>query len=380
MSTSALSLALLGSLVAHGGIPRTQALQVDAAGVSAWTSHGLLDPQLRWVCEEIGGQALPTGFVRRGQGWWLSTTGGLLVSEEGCEWSMSERAPQELLVGVALDRREPQRVWVGSYGGLWAAEGEGEFVLAQPSELSLRSFAQREDGSCWLVGFDAQSQASAELEGQRVALPEASGRLDILLVDAAGRAYVRTQIGLRDRLYRVSEAGELEDLLGLSEPVLDVVEHGSELYLLTLSEGTRRSSDGGLSWSAPAGELLACLGTHGGELYGCPVDGIGVFATEGSGALDPAAWTWEVQARFGEVEALACGAETSFAAQCGPLWPTVEAELRDAEDEAEAESGGGGTLSPVEGACRVGEPKEGALLWCLGLLLLGLRRRESAAS
>ena len=340
------ALLLAGSMLAHGGPPSSSDLVFDVGLARGGertlaTSHGYVTSEGRWLCEEIAGSETTTGLVRREGAWLLATTGGLLESAEGCDWAARPGSEGLLLLDLQADRLDPTIVWALSMEGLWAAHEGGAFALERATDFSLRGFAQRSDGEFWLLGFEA-GLPIVRLGDTSVELPVVSGRPSIVGLDRQDRVYVRVPVSDQDHLYRIDSAGSLEDLFGLTEPIIAVTEFGDSTYVVQRHVGTRWSSDQGQTWTSARGEWLNCLRTDGVDLFACP-DALDAPALVRSskGGEDPGAWVWEPVIEFPQVAALACAEQTQFASACAPLWPQVALELgvEDSSDASDATSG-----------------------------------------
>ena len=260
---------IVATALAHGGPPSTTNVVFTDEGWTLETSHGFVTQDGAWICDEIAAEEFGTDLLRPGAGWVLATTGGVLVSDDGCEWTDRAEAGGDYVFGLAHDVADPERIWMGNSEGLRASDRGGPFLPELDATMWLTDFRQASDGRFFLVGH-AGAEAVVEIDGTRIALPETSGRMRALGLDDQDRLYVRVPLGLRDHVYRVSTGGDLEDLFGLTDPVAGIGQVGASLVVLHRAFGARWSFDGGGTWSEPVGRPLLCLTGHAGDVYGCP--------------------------------------------------------------------------------------------------------------
>lgn len=357
-----------GGAFAHGGLPETLDRVVSDSGETLVTTHGFLQDSggsWEWVCEEIiGAYAFRTGFQITPLGTWiLSTTSGILTSEDGCSWAYAE-GPFAYVSQLALDPVDPGVIWVATDEGLWRSADDGStFALDLPVDASLRSFVQTADGFyLWVFDGDQPQVWFGDADGfDKTPIEVSAGQLLGLEADEEGRAYARFPAGAADELRRYSPDGTEEILLQtvVNLSAFDIGADGT-LHASVRGLGTQVSTDDGATWTAPDGQPVNCL--HGD--VSCPDLNTGVEALFDGGG--------EVSLRFADVAGPRdCPADSDFALYCEPLWPLVSLQFGLEEGSEDT-----GTPSvEVESSCGCNQAP-GALWfgWILPALLATRRR------
>lgn len=325
--------ALLSLGWAHDGPPFVDTVLWGAEGdrVISFT-HGLLfeDGGWDWVCEELLGTALGTSVARTSRVLAFGTTAGVMVSEDGCDWTWNEQLAQQLTYGLQADPSDPDVLWVATLTGLWRSLDHGASFALHDSPgptASIRSFTLAGDGTVYVLGFDG-STPTLWVRGAEgwtsSALSVTGGRLEMLGVDAQHRAYASFPLGDgSDQLLRFTPDAGVSQLL-TSASHIAAFEAADDLLVASLrGVGLVQSTDDGASWTEPAGAAVECLYERAGTWTLCPGIGSLVAVQTATDPLGP----YSDELAYADLAGQRCTSGSFAAEQCGPLWPVVREQL-----------------------------------------------------
>jgi MYXO-CTERM domain-containing protein len=369
---------------AHGGPPVSEASVTDdrAQGILL-TSHGFLfeDGGWDWVCEEVLGDTSRTAAVWSGDALVVATSGGIIRSTSGCDWTWIDDLQGVLVFTMHADPQNPTTLWAATLGGLWRSNDAGltfTFEGKPTDEASVRSMLPAPDGTLYVLGFDGATPTVWIGGGETwtsATLPTVSGRLEALASDNTGRAYARFPLGSgADTLLRISPDATIEELLVADHNIAAFVVTDTALHVSLRGLGVLSSTDDGGSWSEPATGDVECLVPGDDGWTSCPAAGLGVAlqtSTEPQGQ-----WGWQPTVHFADVVGPRCAPPTDAGRLCADLWPTVAQQLgiSDVVDTA-SPSETDTTTPPVSDGCGC-QSATAPLAWPLLLLLtlVGHRR------
>ena len=370
---SALLLLLLPAVaLANGRPPATNGVFFkpdDANTIFVRSTFGLLISRdngcsYRWVCEKAigyGGEFDPKYAVASDGTIFATTFRGLHLSRDGgCTWSVAT-ADQPEGPGKIDD------IWIDALdiapnNDLWVATAES----AMPNDVfrSLdngKTFSSRNRASAmvwyksvkvarkdpqrvYATGYQVQPTPQAHfywsenggdtwdespLAGVRF------GGTPVLFASAVDPENTDTVMmtsqaanGEGDVLYRTIDGGEtFTQALETTAEIRDVLfRPDGTVYVATVT-GTFRSNDRGASFQPlPGTPQLACIGqSNDGQLFGCGTNWDPDFKAVAK-SVDAA--SWDKAFRFVELAGpLECGAGTTAATECDPMWPALQAQF-----------------------------------------------------
>jgi hypothetical protein len=420
---SALLLLLLPAVaLANGRPPATNGVFFkpdDANSIYVRSTFGLLISRdngcsYRWVCEKAigyGGEFDPKYAVATDGTIFATTFRGLHLSRDGgCTWSVAT-ADQPDGPGKIDD------IWIDALdiapnNDLWVATAES----AMPNDVyrSLdngQTFSPRNRASAtvwyksvkvarkdpqrvYVTGYQVQptpqahfywSETGGDTWDESPLAGVRFGGTPVLFASAVDPENTDTVMmtsqaanGEGDVLYRSIDGGEtFTQVLETTAEIRDVLfRPDGTVYVATVT-GTFRSNDRGATFlPLPGTPQLACIGqSSDGQLFGCGTNWDPDFKAV---AKSVDATTWDKAFRFVELAGpLECGAGTTAATECDPMWPALQAQFG---------ATGPACLAPPDatpppkkaGCCDAGEGELGAFA-LVGWLAFVFRRRRASS-